>query len=123
LKPLVKLSAFTSCTQLVVLCAEKAEPVTINRDVGFAGPDQPCGLLSALSLWQQPSYMGSRPLAWWLLAQGVFALRWRSSVPYAGRADMLHRCSSKPLQILENISGEAGVAGKGRQVQCPSRPW
>lgn len=44
---------------MVVLCAEKAEPVTINRDVGFAGPDQAHGLLAASSLWQQLVYVGT----------------------------------------------------------------
>lgn len=50
LKPLVKLSAFTSCTQLVVLCAEKAEPVAADRAVGFAVPQQAGGLVCLVPL-------------------------------------------------------------------------
>lgn len=103
----------------MVLCAEKAEPVTIDRDVGFAGPDQACGLLSALSLWQQPAYVGRRPLARWLLAPGIFALGLQGSALYAVHAGVLHRYSSNPLQILENRSGETAVGQEGKAGKVP----
>ena len=107
---------------MVVLCAEKAEPVTINRDVGSAGPDQACGLSSALSLWQQPVYVVSHLQARWLRAEGSFAVTLPGSVLYTVRAGMLHRYFSKPLQILKNRSREAGVGQEGKAGMVPILP-